>query len=1120
MRIRTLTCLLLVIILSVFTATVFSEAISKNVTLTEQQVINHANKVKGSYYTKGYCLEWVATKFWQALGGPYSSSCCAYNYGSSRIVSTSKNNIPIGADIFFSGGSTKCRNNHTAGHIGVYIGDGKVINLIRYSSDPAGKAMVRTNTISQIEGWGYKYRGWGYHTGIKMQTDYSVTVTNDGNGTAFASPTSGKTGTEVTLTAKPNSGYQFSKWEVISGGVTISNNKFKIGSSNVKIKAIFTKIPTYSVTVTTDGNGTASASPTSGIAGTVVSLSATPGSGYRFGYWSVISGGISISNNRFTIGNSDITVKAIFEKLPPTISLPGTVVVEMGNKAYLNASLSDGGKINFSTSDSKIVMVSEDGYIYGCRPGAVTVTATAASNSNISASCAVTVGIPNGQFNQLSLNNPLSCTCGGNSYAVIAEFVPEKSGYYLFESIDTGYDTFGYVFNSSWECLSADDDSGGNHQFKLNNYYVEGQKYYHVARMFNPFRDEGTVALQLTQSHGDDEIEINSTNFPDDIFREYVRIFDYNGNGFLSIGDISNAVTIDIHEKGIASIQGIEYFTALQTMDCSQNSLSTMDVSQNTALKWLTCNNNSLASLDVSRNTSLEILLCGNNQLTALDVSNNPKLTDIRCWNNQIASLDLRNNPELSILECHGNQITTLNTSGNPKLQYLDCLNNKLSLLNVSACTKLQSLDCSWNELTDLDISINAELSTLRCTKNQLTDLNVRENKNLRVLGCGDNQLTAIDVSNNANLIEFGCSGNGLTQLDISKNTRLIVLSCSDNQLGELNLSNNSDLQQLFCYRNPMTDLDISNNPHLIRLLDETNPEEIEGTFYNWKKDADQNDYGYCLYVDKTLQIFTGNEPQAESVELKPKKKTLYRTSDNPNPVLILTAVITPSNADETLEWTSSNPKVAWVDEDGTVTALGKGTAIITCMTTDGSDLEATCKITVKNQLVKGLKLDKKKVTLKKGETVILNVDTITPNDAFNQEVKWTTTNRKVATVDKNGKVTAKGKGTCYIKCSATDGSKITAKCKITVKSNSVKSITLNKTKGTLKIGKTLKLRITAVVPEEIKDPAVKWSSSDEKVAIVDKDGKVAAVGKGNCDIICTALDGSETFIKCRIKVR
>ena len=154
--------------------------------------------------------------------------------------------------------------------------------------------------------------------------EYTVTVKTDGNGTASASPAKAVAGTAIALTATPNEGYRFKEWAVMSGGVTIKDNKFLMPDSNVEVKAIFEEdappAPTeYTVTVTNDGNGTASASPAKAVVGTAIALTATPNTGYRFKEWQVISGGVSIENNKFLMPDSDVEVKAIFEEDAPPV---------------------------------------------------------------------------------------------------------------------------------------------------------------------------------------------------------------------------------------------------------------------------------------------------------------------------------------------------------------------------------------------------------------------------------------------------------------------------------------------------------------------------------------------------------------------------------------------------------------------------------------------------------------------------------------------------------------------------------------------------------------------------------------------------------------------------------
>ena len=146
---------------------------------------------------------------------------------------------------------------------------------------------------------------------IKSAPSYKVSVTTDGNGTAQASVTSGPEGTEVTLTATPNSGYVFKAWQVIAGGVTITDNKFLIGQADVEIKAVFEK-GGNTIVVTSEGNGMAYASVSSAAAGTTVTLTAIPNTGYMLKEWKVISGGVTITNNSFVMGDSPVEIKAVF----------------------------------------------------------------------------------------------------------------------------------------------------------------------------------------------------------------------------------------------------------------------------------------------------------------------------------------------------------------------------------------------------------------------------------------------------------------------------------------------------------------------------------------------------------------------------------------------------------------------------------------------------------------------------------------------------------------------------------------------------------------------------------------------------------------------------------------
>ena len=161
-----------------------------------------------------------------------------------------------------------------------------------------------------------------WENSVITPTTYTVTVSNDGNGTASASHAKAAAGTEITLTATPNTGYHFKEWEVINGGVTIKDDKFLMPNDNVEIKAIFEKdaspAPTeFTITVKTDGNGTASASYAKAIVGTEIILTATPNTGYHFKEWQVMSGGMTIKDNKFIMPDTNVEIKAIFEEDAP-----------------------------------------------------------------------------------------------------------------------------------------------------------------------------------------------------------------------------------------------------------------------------------------------------------------------------------------------------------------------------------------------------------------------------------------------------------------------------------------------------------------------------------------------------------------------------------------------------------------------------------------------------------------------------------------------------------------------------------------------------------------------------------------------------------------------------------
>ena len=336
------------------------------------------------------------------------------------------------------------------------------------------------------------------------------------------------------------------------------------------------------------------------------------------------------------------------------------------------------------------------------------------------------------------------------------------------------------------------------------------------------------VDLNVTVS-GCEIISIDATNFPDTLFREYVKQFDINGSGGLSQEEIGAVTIIDISSQGINTLKGLEYFTSL---------------------KELYCYSNQLTSLDVSKNTALIILNCGYNELTGLDVSQNTTLTTLDCRFNQLTSLNVSKNPAVKELICNNNQLSKLIVNGDTALETLWCDNNQLSELNISKNASLSSLTCYGNQLTALNISKNTALKEVFCGNNQLNALDVSKNPALKKIVCYDNQLNTLDVSKNTALTYLNCDNNQLSSLDVGKNTALESLWCRSNQLTELDVSKNVQLKWLGCIDNPLSRLDISKCPTLVKLIQETQPVD-QNTYYTWQTNA------AWLEVDKTLELKT-----------------------------------------------------------------------------------------------------------------------------------------------------------------------------------------------------------------------------------------------------------------------
>ena len=239
----------------------------------------------------------------------------------------------------------------------------------------------------------------------------------------------------------------------------------------------------------------------------------------------------------------------------------------------------------------------------------------------------------------------------------------------------------------------------------------------------------------------------------------------------------------------------------------------------------------------------------------------------------------------------------------------------------------------------------------------------------------------------------------------------------------------------------------------------------------------------------------------------------------------IITAYLRPAGASKNVVWTSSTPGVVslspYVDEFGNtkckVTALKAGTTTVTISTTDGSNVSASCQVTVPANLVTSLTLNSTYETMLVGKRFQL-VATVEPEDASFPTISWSSDKPSVATVDSTGLVTALSVGRAFIRAYTTDGSGLVATCTVIVSDVPSTAISINPVEATIECGQTLRIAAT-ITPADASNQNLRWISSNTAVATVDEQGVVTGVGAGRAAITATTTDGSNLSAACLVMV-
>lgn len=313
--------------------------------------------------------------------------------------------------------------------------------------------------------------------------------------------------------------------------------------------------------------------------------------------------------------------------------------------------------------------------------------------------------------------------------------------------------------------------------------------------------------------------------------------------------------TLDVSSLAISDLTGIEAFINLTALDCSDNTIAALDVSNITGLTNLNCKENNIANLNV-QGTSLVTLDAEDNSLTSLDVSNLVTLTTLNTRSNNISNLNLQGATALEVLDCSDNSLSTLNVSLNTNLIDLNCSGNNLTTLDVTNLTSLTDLNFGDNTISSIILITNSNLNTLIANDNNLASIDVSNNTMLTDLIVASNSLTSIDITNNTMLTAVDFQDNSISSLDISNNPNLTRIHAAFNQFTTFDISTYPQINQLLIYNNQLTSLNVANgnNSNFVYMKVYNNPDltcvQIDSGFtpnqvniydYGWTKDATTN---------------------------------------------------------------------------------------------------------------------------------------------------------------------------------------------------------------------------------------------------------------------------------------
>ncbi|MFS4492847.1 hypothetical protein [Maribacter sp. 2308TA10-17] len=238
------------------------------------------------------------------------------------------------------------------------------------------------------------------------------------------------------------------------------------------------------------------------------------------------------------------------------------------------------------------------------------------------------------------------------------------------------------------------------------------------------------------------------TRIPDSEFERALIALGHDSgpiDGIVLTKNINTIKTLDVSGLFITDLTGIEDFEKLEILNCSENLLSTLDLSKNMVLKDLKCNDNKLSALKLD----------------------NPDLINLFCYDNQLTNIDFSSAINLKKLLGGGNLLSQLNLVNNSKLTELVCFKSNVSSVTLSPSVNLESIVFTESNLTKIDLTSSTNLKLIDMTSNKLNELNLSSNLMIESISVHNNELEILDLSNNLNLERLICYSNKLRKINL-----------------------------------------------------------------------------------------------------------------------------------------------------------------------------------------------------------------------------------------------------------------------------------------------------------------------------------------------------------------